>query len=653
MLAWIGLIFLNPNDSAVGAQAALPNDGTPGYTGTATTVLKVNPDNTSEEAYTIRVRITTESALKQVGKQMFAFNELLDTLQIAEAFTEKADGRKVAVEAAAIFTQDQELPGNAADFVDSHDRRETGVVFGDLEVGDTIFATTRKISKANYGMQFSRSYSTLRGYDQSFTIISPKERPLSVMVTGEGFLHKTITDEATETHVITRSAKASPWSSPEEEPRYVETAEHMGPAILVASKSFPGGFGASYWAAAWAPNVEVTPPIKNMADEITRGISDRRLQAEAIDRWVKKNIRYVALVRGTAEVVPNSAATVLQYRYGDCKNRSALMIALLAAKDISSELAFIVAGRNAYSPPISWNFDHVFLYLPEFDAYTDSQLPLPFGVLKDIQYNKPVVRLSAAGVFLARIPPMKTDEHTITIRNEMQVDRDGKITGTTIETTTGSFSFKARKFVADLLSEGPQRSAALQLQKAETPGKGRFETSLPENFPGAFVLRGQFTLDEPIKSGASETWAPPIGLSIHQAPYEYFFGSRHPKRRFAFACYAGKVTEEIDVTFAERRGLPKPAKARTLRTPLFSYTSTYKLENRTLKIRRQFLSHVSSQVCGPEIEAVIAEPIKAVKEDWEIELSFSAPKPGRVPQAQRKSKLPATARSQSLSAGRG
>ena len=61
--------------------------------------------------------------------------------------------------------------------------------------------------------------------------------------------------------------------------------------------------------------------------------------------------------------------------------------------------------------------------------------------------------------------------------------------------------------------------------------------------------------------------------------------------------------------------LPAAPKGVKIDNPQFTYTSDYRLEARTLKIRREFESRVAGQVCAPETEAAIAAPLKTVQAD--------------------------------------
>ena len=201
------------------------------------------------------------------------------------------------------------------------------------------------------------------------------------------------------------------------------------------------------YAEAALPKAAVTPEIAALADEITQGIAGRREQAMAIDAWMKKNIRYVAVYLAAGRVVPNDAESILRNRFGDCKDKATLMSALLAAKGIASEQALISFG-GAYTlpePPTMVALNHVIVYVPEFDLYTDPTAQLAgFGVLAAETYDKPVVRVSAAGAVLARTPAMKSQEHVADVHTTLTVAADGTISGRTVEHNTGILAMAMR-----------------------------------------------------------------------------------------------------------------------------------------------------------------------------------------------------------------
>ena len=89
---------------------------------------------------------------------------------------------------------------------------------------------------------------------------------------------------------------------------------------------------------------------------------DPRIRTEAALALVQDRIRYVALAMGTGGLVPATAAETWGRRYGDCKGKTALLLALLAALDVPAEPVAVSTvfgdGMDRRLPMIAL-FDHV------------------------------------------------------------------------------------------------------------------------------------------------------------------------------------------------------------------------------------------------------------------------------------------------------
>jgi hypothetical protein len=207
------------------------------------------------------------------------------------------------------------------------------------------------------------------------------------------------------------------------------------------------------------------------------------------------------------------------------------------------------------------------------------------------------------------------------------------VIGETTGTSTGYEATSARKLALALPPLGSRKEAAELLRKKETPGEGQFETEKPGNLSDPFIIRSQFRLAKRLDTRPSATWSIPDGLVLKDSSIqkedsltEEYFDERYENRRFPFLCEPGSWKQEIDINFAEKVPLPKPIKGLNIKTSLFSYSSVYRLENRTLKITREFISYTPSRICPPGIETEIAGPLKAVDEDMEREISFASQK---------------------------
>src|SRR5262245_19364235 len=78
--------------------AADADRNSPAYTAAVDTRIIVRPDLTAAVTYTVRYKILRESAIRSLGQQNLSYSESLNPLESVEAYTEKSDGRKIAVE---------------------------------------------------------------------------------------------------------------------------------------------------------------------------------------------------------------------------------------------------------------------------------------------------------------------------------------------------------------------------------------------------------------------------------------------------------------------------------------------------------------------------------------------------------------------------
>jgi transglutaminase-like putative cysteine protease len=623
---WVVAACLGFGGAGVGFANNLPVSEFP-FVGNDDIVITVNQDGTAQQVWTRRVKLLSDGAVEANGKLSTAFRETIQSVEVIEAFTEKADGRRIDADPASMVITEIA----SKDPIDAHDGKQHTVYFPDLAVGDTIVLTTRLNTKrAILPGHFAQGFTAETFFSDRIRVIVPKEMHLAVSHYGDGYEHKVAYGDSEITHTVMFAGKSSLPAEPVENGAIARS--DRGTHVILTTFPDYETLGSSSFAAI-APRAQITAEIRELAESITRDLEGRRAQAEAIDRWVKRNIRYVAIEIGVGGYVPHAAADVLRNRYGDCKDKATLMSALLAVKGIASELALIDSG-NTYSLPERPRlgaFNHVILYVPEFNTYTDpTAASAAFGVLHQATYDKPVVRLAAGGGIVGRTPAMRPDDHTNINRTTINIASDGRVTGETTEVSTGIFAAHARDVSAKIRPNSTERMAQEQLRANGFTGKGRYQIGRPAELAEPFVLRGEFGFDAPVKFSPAANYAIPTGLSVKVRPGGFLLNARLPGRKLPFVCYAGRQIEEIDLTFAEGLPLPKTLNSRKIENHVFTYTADSRIEDRTLKIRREFVSHVPSQVCGPEVEALIAGPMQDVTANVQARMSFEPPAPPPV-----------------------
>jgi hypothetical protein len=576
--------------------------------------LTIRADRTGTETSTKRIKILTPGAVQALSQQQLQFIEGMQKLETLEAFTEKSDGRRIQVDPANIITRDA-ASGLAATYVP--DLKQRTIIFPDVGVGDTLVMTNKiDILQDQFSGQFT--YIDLFPRSQSLssvqlTIEAPAALDVAVKATGSATTDKAETTGGVSRHTIT----VVPQSYQPEEPGAVSPLDRA-PSVMVSTFRSYDELGLAYGKAA-LPKTQVTPAITSLAEAITRNIVGHRAQAVAIDAWVKKNIRYVAIFLSVGRVVPHDAEAILRDKFGDCKDKATLMTALLAAKGIAAEAALINLG-TAYSlpePPTLAALNHVILYLPEFDLYDDPTASgAAFGVLAPEAYDKPVVRVSATGARLARTPAMQPSDHTAHATTTIRFAADGTITGQTEESNTGVLGM-ALRFAGGMVQQvGEETAAQRQLQGLSTPGTGRFELGNASEPLDPAGIKSSFTLNDHFKAPApGGIGVIPVGMPLTLRPGNFLLGARLSGRKSDFVCYAGTQIEDIEATFDPALPLPAALPASNIDNPLFTYRSTFRLENRTLKIHRELVSRVPGQVCPADAEVQITPDLIKVRAD--------------------------------------
>ena len=217
-----------------------------------------------------------------------------------------------------------------------------------------------------------------------------------------------------------------------------------------------------------AATLSANSPVKAEAARIARlHASDADRAAAALD-LVQEQVRYVFVGLNAGNLTPATAEETWERRFGDCKGKTALLLALLAELDIE---AHAVLANNAGNDdglderlPLTAMFDHV-LVRAEIDGQTrwlDGTFPAIAGPTADplIPYRW-VLPLSPGGAALERV-----SERPLTTPTEVSIydldasagfDKPGIITVTQVgrgldalQQQVGVTAMGKRQFVAQM-----------------------------------------------------------------------------------------------------------------------------------------------------------------------------------------------------------
>jgi transglutaminase-like putative cysteine protease len=571
----------------------------------------VESDGSYTSLFHVERLATNQSAAQKIAQQTIEYSESLETVEIAEAFTRKADGKVLDVDRRQIFAQ---APPGSAQVPMFTDRKQKVIVFPDVAPDDLVVFTIKQSHKPRFAGQFFTGDVFQRGFafeNARVSITLPKAMPAHVEALGVD--HQVDEAEESVTHrflyknpqpPVAAPAALSPWDT--------------DPQFTVSTFADYGAVSTAYRQTA-SGKAAVTPAVRALADEITAGTTDRREQAHLIYDWVSKHVRYVLIWLGNGGYVPHDAATILGNGYGDCKDHAVLLEVLLKAKDIASVPVLISSGNRYRLPEAATPsaFNHVLTYLPEFDLYLDSTAGVaPFGTLLASEYGKPVAAADTGAGFKT-LPLVAAEENEETLQTTAELMTDGTVKGRSKTTATGPFSATLRQVAAGIEAGGREHTAATQLRKFGWAGTGTYDFDPPrDGLIPSYTVTGSFELERRPELLEGKAFGLPTGLRLLVQPGEFLLGSWTLPKAEPRPCFSGHQVEELFLTLPPGRNINSLPRGKTVENAYLRYQADWNREGQTVKVRREITVKLPVAVCRDEIRAKLAEAIAEIRGDY-------------------------------------
>jgi transglutaminase-like putative cysteine protease len=555
------------------------------------------------------------AAARNGGRIDLAYSANQERLEIVEVSTIKADGRRIPVRGDMIIDAAPQVSRDVALYTDMRTR---SVVFPDFEAGDSIRYVYRRTPLDRTWPGFSQNIVWFRNVR---TLLSERifEAPSTVKLEVETH------DVAYQVEPLgDRVRRTLTWSNPT--PSAVEAGAvsefDWGSRAAVSTYASYAEIG-DYYGALHAEAAGSAANLTSLAADIVKGATDRENEARRLYDWVTRNIRYVGVEIGKGKLRPAPAEETLRNRYGDCKAMVALLSALLKARGIASEPALMDISFARYAMPEVpvTIFNHVILYLPEFDRYVDATWHnASFGILPWGHYGKPVLHAVSGSSRIARVPMAGVKQNVAEIFTKLKVSADGRVSGTSRETVLGTMAGDVRNYASDTSAA----KARDQLQHLGTPGTGRWTRALVDPSSPNVELVSEFDLSDPVDLASGEPFVPIAGLRFSVRPGLFLLGSQNGPRQYPFPCYAGRQAETIEVAIPPGvRPIRLPVD-RHLKTAVAEYNATYEFSPGTLVVKREFIAHPDRPVCPAEIAAQLSSFLATVSRDTRAAIAFTA-----------------------------
>ena len=207
---------------------------------------------------------------------------------------------------------------------------------------------------------------------------------------------------------------------------------------------------ARWYAGLSRDRYALTPELEAKLRELVAGARSREDSLRAIHRWVAQDFRYVSLSLGLGGYQPRTPASVLETKYGDCKDKATLFIAL--AQRIGARaypvLLRSTGGVERSLPSIS-QFDHMIAAVARPDSgyiFVDLTSELtPWGELPPAEQGEfaVVVHPDGRGEEVT-LPANPVTANRSEVRLSGELTADGVFTGRYTETQSGTQQYGLR-----------------------------------------------------------------------------------------------------------------------------------------------------------------------------------------------------------------
>ena len=555
----------------------------------------VNADGTNVETEEVTRLIKSQLAVDSNSQVDIPFNSSFQNIDVLEAYTILASGKKLPVAANAIRYVEDDISDGANQF---SDRKHCIIIFPSVSAGTRIYY---KVKTTTHTALFPKNYEnvmyfSLQEEEKQFEFNFSHDPKIQILTDVKGVSGGRIADGPRGEIRYRFTHQSSDISI--KEPAQVSELD-FAPRIILSTFKSHVELGKAYENSLKSKLV-VTKDVRELAEKITKGITQPKDQAKALYQWVSKNIRYVAIYLGAGGVVPNDVDTIIHNQYGDCKDHDLLLRALLTAKGIQSSTALINAGRSyVYHPlgTISPN-NHAITYLPTWDLYVDTTQEIaPFGVLIDQLLDKPTVLTALEKI--GRTPKLLAETNRVTTKTTLKILPDGKVSGTTYSTYTGPREMDARYKYANYVPLSEDRMVKNHLYAFRQTGIGSFSPTDPYDLNKSFELGSQFTLDPIVNMPGPGAMTIPVGLG-HGGLVTLSYNRPPEVLKYPYVCKSETLTESYLLLFPQKTKITRvPVNVHFEEQGIF-YQASYVKKDEGVQVDRTLKTSRPSIVCKPE-----------------------------------------------------
>ena len=454
-------LAVNPADYPDDPYVYLLDDG----------VVRLEADGRGTRTFRQVVQILTQQAAERFGEQVFSYSSSREKLTVNWLRVVRPDGSVVSAQATHEQESDAPTALESPVYSDARLHRATlgGVAPGTIVDWSYTVETLKPVMPGDYfsGWTVTNSRLTRRS---RFIVDVPASVAPRIKERNLPFARQTT--EAHGRKVYTWATQDVP-KAPDAEPFAADSND----VIASVEVGLPIAWGdvARWYAGLSRDRYEVTPELATRLSEVVGAQRTRADSLGALYRWVAQDFRYVSVSLGMAGYQPRPPAATFETKYGDCKDKATLFVALARRMGFNAFPVLLnSAGHVDTSLPTTGQFDHMIAAVERPGGYLYLDLTadiVPVGLLPPSEYGEFALIVHPDG----RGEEVKLPQDSVAANRgldllEGELSPDGTFNGRLTRTRDGISQFELREALSRNLTAEERAQVARNMADGEFDG---------------------------------------------------------------------------------------------------------------------------------------------------------------------------------------
>jgi hypothetical protein len=351
--------------------------------------------------YLNRTQVLTPRGVERYGDAWVGYNPSVTIKELRASVTSPSGKRQ------EIKKQQISDSSAFASFELYSDARQRGIHFAGAETGSTLeYSYEESMRGLFYLPDLFLLQAEIPARNLSYTVRAPVSLPLRISVRGTPTYTREEREGTVTHHWEVKDVppfKDESNAPPEEDllPRVAIYPRRL--SLLDQRIDAESWDGIAGWNLSLARDrMNPGPAVAEAAKAATAGVQEPEEKIRRLYEFLQQKITYVAVEMGVGGWQPHDNAQVFQHRYGDCKDKATLLIAMLRAVGLNG-LPVLIRTRDKgliESDYPSSAFNHVIVAIPRPEGYLfldPTSEDTPYGDLPWVDQGVPVLVVKEDG----------------------------------------------------------------------------------------------------------------------------------------------------------------------------------------------------------------------------------------------------------------